>query len=128
MVENARVAILLLKYAHEASWRKLRETPFFSCAISAKEFVGVAARFAVFDPGSPTARPHARQTPGYFRNAGIFSPAIICSKVSRALINSNALPFTSTSAAIPRVLYRLDIVYPYAPALMNAISSPSPTS
>ena len=40
----------------------------------------------------------------YWRNAGIFSPAIMCSKVSRALMSSKALPLTSTSAAIPRVL------------------------
>lgn len=40
----------------------------------------------------------------YFRNAGIFSPAIMCSKVSRALTSSKPLPFTRTSAGMARVL------------------------
>ncbi len=46
---------------------------------------------------------------GYFKKAGIFSPAIICSKVSRTFTSSKAEPLTSTSAGIERVLYRLAI-------------------
>ena len=47
------------------------------------------------------------RSPDYFKNAGILSPAMICSNVSRALTSSNTDPLTSTSAGSERVLYRL---------------------
>ena len=53
---------------------------------------------------SPPPCSSRRGTLTYFKNAGIFSPAIICSKVSRVLMSSNALPLTRTSAAMARVL------------------------
>ena len=49
-------------------------------------------------------RVEAASFPNHFKNAGIFSPAIVCSNVSRALISSKLLPRTSTSAAIGRAL------------------------
>ena len=62
----------------------------------------VAARGASTRDAPTRAR--FRRLFSHFKNAGIFSLAIIDSKLSRAFTNSKALPCTITSAGSARVL------------------------
>ena len=65
---------------------------------------GLAAEVAVDREKTERGCPAGTAPGNHLRNAGTFSPAMICSKVSRALTSSNELPLTNTSAAIERVL------------------------